>query len=190
MHSRAADLKERIDEVCTPFDRWASPDERAQTVIATYGEQVDRVEHWLADFGTCLGASGRRAFECDNTYGAPIDGASVAEAASAHGLVVALQRELAGARAFHAPFPCSTPSLARIDAVRTWRGTMAAAQMPGLSRGATHVCEVIGVDAHTVGEHVHTLSRSLDSGELEARTRQRALAQVVANLRANLPDGG
>jgi hypothetical protein len=161
-----------VDELCARLRRWREPDERATPAIRQYLQQLRRIEGWMREIRGCAGATGPDAARCENAYGrtaAP----EAAEAREVDVLLAAHRAELEGVEAGARPFPCATPTLARI-ATQRFVGTVARAQLPELPRAALRVCESIGVDEAGLRVQRRTIARGLDALESGIRARRTA----------------
>jgi hypothetical protein len=177
-------LARDVDELCARLRRWREPDERSTPSISSYLQQLRRIEGWMREIRGCAGATGPDSTRCENAYGrtaAP----EAAEARDVEVLLAAHRTELEGVEAGAHPFPCATPTLARIAALR-FVGTVARAQLPELPRAALRVCESIGVDEAGLRVQRRTIARGLDALESGIRARRTAWQGEAELLRIQL----
>ncbi len=177
-------LARQIDDLCARLRRWREPDERSAPAIAEYALRLARVEGWMREVRGCVGATGRDAARCENAYGRTAD-AEAREARAIEALLAAHRRELDGVEAGQRPFPCATPTLARIASTR-FEGPVARAQLPAFPRAAESVCAAIGVDAPGLRALRRGIALQLDSLESGARTERARWLREAELLRARL----
>jgi hypothetical protein len=180
----ATGLVGSIDDLCARMQRWRTPDERSRPAIANYFQKIRHIEGWMGEIRACVGASGRDAARCENAYGRTQD-AEAAEARVIEALLVAHRGELDGVENGARPFPCTTPTLARIQEM-TFTGSVARAQMTGLPRDAEQVCAAIGVSERELREAHRSLRTRLDQSESTLRSQRRAQQNQLELIRAQL----
>lgn len=182
----ATGLVRSLDDICGRIERWHTPDERSRPAIASYVQKLHRIEGWMHDIRGCLGTSGRDAARCENAYGRTQD-AEAAEARAVETIVAAHLRELAGVDSGARPFPCTTPTLARVEGM-TFVGSVARAQMTSLPRDAERVCTAIGVSESALRDAMRALRIRLDQTESTLRSQRRAQQNLAETMRAQLGD--
>jgi hypothetical protein len=174
-----------LEDYCGPFDRWTSPTDREAERVLGYLQLVDRIMGWMRDIERCSGTTGAERARCENAY-SDVQREAAEEAARALALLDAHQRELRLVRTAAARFPCTTPTLERIAAV-TWTGSVARAQLGGLSRAAEEVCRTLGVEARSQREALRRVSIALDRAESSARAQRRSSLEAIDALRPYAP---
>lgn len=183
--SAALAALDALEDYCTPFDRWSRPTDREAQRVLGYLQRLDRIVGWMHEIERCSGTTGAERARCENAY-SDVQREAAEEAARALVLLDAHQRELGPVRTAAARFPCTTPTLQQIAAV-TWNGSVARAQLGGLSRAAEEVCRTIGVDARTQREALRRVSTGLDRAESTARAQRRSLLETIDALRPYAP---
>jgi len=179
----AAELVAVLDPYCARFERWTHPDEDARRALDAYVAHLARLEGWMRDLERCVDAAGTEQARCRHAT-SDIERAAGDEASRILSLLAAHRAELAGIMTDEVRFPCTTPTLGRIDADLTWAGSVARAQMPQLPRRAEQVCEALGVHGPQLREARRALGRALDHAESQGRARMRQLTEARDQLGA------
>lgn len=183
--SQADTLAREISAYCDRFRRWQQPDERARSSIEAYFATLARIQGYMHEIRACRDATGRDAVRCRNTYSS-VGNEPAEEATRVLALLAEHERELAGARVGTARFPCTTPVLERISAMRLWVTRTAQAQLPGLAQQADRVCAAIGVDPVGLRQARRDLARHIDQFESHSRSARRQLLESAATMRTQV----
>ena len=173
-----------VEDLCTRLERWRVPDDRSRPAIASYLQRLTRIEGWMREIRACVGSTGRDAARCENAYGRT-QNAEAAEARTVEALIVAHRAELHGVGNEARPFPCTTPTLARIESM-TFTGSVARVQMRSLARDAEHVCDTIGVSERELRGALRNLRARLDQTESSLRAQRRVQQNSIESFRAQL----
>gem|GEM_PF-7078719 len=173
-----------VEDLCARIERWRIPDERSRPAIARYVQRLARIEGWMREIRACVGSTGRDAARCENAYGRTQD-AEAAEARTVEALIAAHRAELDGVGNGARPFPCTTPTLARIETM-TFVGSVARAQMRSLPRDAEHVCDTIGVSESELRGALRNVRARLDQTESSLRGQRRTQQNSIESSRAQL----
>jgi len=164
-----------------PFGRWLQPDAVGARGILRYRQQLDRIAGWMRDIRRCESTTGAERARCENAY-SDVQRQAADEAGRALAMLDEHARELAPVRTGSARFPCSTPTLVRIQAT-TWVGSVARAQMGGLSRSAMSVCDGIGVADTDLRDGARRVETALDQTESSVRSQRRTYLETIETLR-------
>lgn len=173
-----------VEDLCARLERWRTPDDRSRPAIARYLQKLTRIEGWMREIRACVGSAGRDAARCENAYGHTRD-AEASETRAVEALLVAHRTELDGVGNGVRPFPCTTPTLARIESM-TFTGSVARAHMSSLARDAERVCDTIGVSESELRGAVRNVRARLGQTESSLRGQRRAQQNSIESLRAHL----